>query len=161
MKLNIALALICLAGMLSVYSCSIPANAELEKPNIKKAIDQFEEFWETEDMALLSKIIAHDSNMINIGSDAGEYFIGWEGLKSSIEQMLPVLDSIQIEVKNQIIQVHTTGNVAWFSEIWSWNFVYSGQRVMMENQRLTGVLEKRDGQWVIVQFHNSVPVLPS
>lgn len=45
-----------------------------------------------------------------------------------------------------------------FTQVWDWDFLMEGQPVRSEGQRLTGVLEKRNGNWVFVQFHNSVPV---
>ena len=131
---------------------------EAEKAKVKSVVDQFEQFWETEDMDLLARIMAHDADMVNYGSDAAEHFVGWEALKESVEKMLPSLENTKITVKDQVIKVHPSGNVAWFSEVWDWNLVVEGKPVHSGDQRLTGVLEKRNGSWVLVQFHNSVPV---
>ncbi len=102
-------------------------------------VDQFEQFWETKDMELLSRIMAHDADMVNYGSDALEYVVGWESLKESVEGMLPSLQNIKITVKDQVIKVHHSGEMAWFSEVWDWDLVAEGKRVRSEGQRLTGV----------------------
>jgi len=109
-------------------------------------------------MELLLRIMAHDADMVNYGSDAAEHFVGWEALKESLERMLPSLENIKITVRNQVIKVHPSGNLAWFSQVWDWDLVIEGQPVHSAGQRLTGVLEKRNDNWVFVQFHNSVPV---
>jgi len=140
------------------YGCNENANTGKEKTEIKKTVDQFAQFWETENMELLTKIIAHDSDMVNYGSDATEVFIGWLAFKEAVEKMLPSFENTKINVRNQVIKIHSSGKLAWFSEQWDWDLVYGGKQVQIPNQRLTGVLEKRNGQWVIVQFHNSVPV---
>ena len=129
-----------------------------EKAKVKSVVHQFEQFWETQDMELLSRIMAHDADMVNYGSDAAEHFVGWEALKESLERMLPSLENIKITVRNQVIKVHPSGNLAWFSQVWDWDLVIEGQPVHSAGQRLTGVLEKRNDNWVFVQFHNSVPV---
>ena len=129
-----------------------------EKTKVKEVVDQFEQFWETQDMELLSRIMAHDADMVNYGSDAAEHFVGWEALKESLERMLPSLENIKITVRNLVIKVHPSGNVAWFSQVWDWDLVIEGQPVHSAGQRLSGVLEKRNENWVFVQFHNSVPV---
>lgn len=129
-----------------------------EKTNVKIVIDQFTQFWETHDMELLSKIMAHDSDMVNYGSDASEHFVGWKALKDSVEKMLPSLQDIKITVSDQVIKIGSAGNVAWFSEVWDWDLKIGGNPVQINGQRLTGVLEERNGNWVFVQFHNSVPV---
>lgn len=131
---------------------------EDEKAKVKSVVDQFKQFWETKDMRLLSRIMAHDDDMVNFGSDKPEYFVGWEAFEQAAEEMIQVLDDVRIAVKDQVIKVHPTGNVAWFSQVWDWDLKVEGKSVHSEGQRVTGVLEKRNGQWVFVQFHNSVPV---
>lgn len=144
--------------MLWMSACAQKVDIEAEKAKVKSVVDQFEQVWETKDMELLSKIMAHDADMVNFGTDAAEHFIGWEALKGSVEKMFPSIDNIKITVKDQAIKVHPSGQVAWFSEVWDWDLVVEGQPVHSEGQRFTGVLEKRNGNWIIVQFHNSVPV---
>ena len=131
---------------------------EAEKAKVKLVVDQFEQFWETGNMELFSRIIAHDADMVNYGTDATEYFVGWEELKEAVEKMLPSLENTKITVRDQVIKVHPSGNVAWFSQVWDWDLAVEGKPVHSEDQRLTGVLEKRNEKWVFVQFHNSVPV---
>ena len=109
-------------------------------------------------MELLSKIMAHDSDMVNYGSDASEYFVGWEEFKGALVKMLPSLQESKITVKDQVIKICSAGDVAWFSESWDWNLKVDGNPVQINGQRLTGVLEKQNNNWVFVQFHNSVPV---
>lgn len=130
--------------------------AEQAKVNI--VVNQFNHVWETKDMATFSEIMAHDADMVVYGSDAPEHWTGWEPLKEAVSQMMPALENVKISVKSLTIKVHPTGQVAWFSEIWDWDFLMDGKSIHSPGQRLTGVLEKRNGEWVIVQIHNSVPV---
>ena len=130
---------------------------DAEKARVKSVVDQFVQFWEKKDMELFSRIMAHDADMVVYGSDAPEHWIGWEPLKESIEK-LPSFENTKITVKEQVIKVHTSANVAWFSVVYDWDMVVEGKPVHSEGQRLTGVLEKRNDNWVFVQFHNSVPV---
>lgn len=134
-------------------------NANDEKLRVESAIDQFTQAWETKDIELLSRIMAHDADMVIYGTDAPEQWVGWESFKTSVAEMFTALGNIKIAVKNRSIKVHPSGDVAWFSQIWDWDLVVEGKPIRSEGQRFTGVLEKRSGEWVIVQFHNSVPVL--
>ena len=109
-------------------------------------------------MELFSRIIAHDADMVNYGTDAAEHFVGWEALQKAVEEMFPAFENIKITVKDQVIKVHSSGTVAWFSQVWDWDLVAEGQPVSAPGCRFTGVLEKRNNSWVFVQFHNSVPV---
>ena len=54
--------------------------------------------------------------------------------------------------------VHSSGEIAWVREIADWHVSVGGERIEVNDMRITGVLEKRDGAWLIVQMHVSVPV---
>ncbi|MDD5264433.1 MAG: nuclear transport factor 2 family protein [Candidatus Bipolaricaulis sp.] len=63
------------------------------------------------------------------------------------------------EVRN--VQVHPprSGKVPWFSATLDDVVVWDGKTDRFgEGLCWTGVLEKRDGRWVIVQVHASLPV---
>ena len=140
-----------------IHGTKQKVDIEVEKARVKSVVDQFEQFWETEDMRLFSRIIAHDADMVNYGTDAAEHFVGWEALKESVEKMLPSFENTKLTAKDQVIKVHPSGNMAWFSEVVDWDGVAEGKPVRI-GFRLTGVLEKRNDNWVFVQFHASVPV---
>ena len=129
-----------------------------EKTRVKSVVDQFTQVWETKDMELFSRIMAHDADMVVYGSDAPEHWVGWEPLKQAVQKMLPSYERAKITVKEQSFKIHPAGDVAWFSQVWDWDMVMDGKPVRSDGQRLTGILEKRNGSWVIVQIHNSVPV---
>ena len=147
------------AAFLATIGCAQKTDIEAEKAMVKSVVDQFEQVWETEDMGLFTKIMAHDADMVVYGSDAPEHWVGWDPLKESLEKMFPAMENTKITIKEQTIKVHPSGNVAWFSEVWDWDLVLEGKAVRSDGQRLTGVLEKRNGNWVFVQIHNSVPVM--
>lgn len=130
-----------------------------ETARVQQTVEQFNHIWETKDFDTFSRIMAHDADMVVYGSDAPEHWVGWKALEEAVRQMLPVLDNVTVTVREQTIKLHRDGEVAWFSEIWDWDYSIEGNPVHSEGQRLTGVLEKRKGAWVIVQIHNSVPVV--
>lgn len=146
------------AAYVALSGCTQKVDLEAETVKVKSVVDQFAQVWESEDMELFSRIMAHDADMVVYGSDAPEHWVGWEPLKESVEKMLTSLENTKITVREQSIKVHPSGTVAWFSEVWDWDMVLEGKAVRSEGQRLTGVLEKRNGNWVFVQIHNSVPV---
>jgi hypothetical protein len=151
-------ALFLVATFLAMSACARKVDLEAEKAKVKAVVDQFEQLWETEDMELCSRIIAHDADMVNYGTDAAERFVGWEALKESIQQQFEAYDNIQFSASAQALKVHDSGKVAWFSELADFDLVAQGQPVSLKGARITGVLEKRNGNWVFVQFHASVPV---
>jgi uncharacterized protein (TIGR02246 family) len=153
--LGVAGALLAITGCARVDH---PVDPAAEKPRVKAVVDQFQQVWETEDTTLFAKIMAHDADMVNFGSDASEHFVGWDALRDAVGGTFPALDSTKLVVSEQVIHVDPDGRTAWFSEMIDWNLRMNGQPVQMKGCRFTGVLEKRDGDWVIVQFHNSMPM---
>lgn len=131
---------------------------EAEKASVKAVMDQFIHSMETENMAETAKLVAHDDDMVSFGTDASERWVGWDGMKQSMEQQYASFEGTKLTVRDQVIHVNDTGNTAWFSELVDWHTTAGGQQVDLVGSRATGVLEKRDGNWLVVQMHFSVPV---
>ncbi|MGD8777924.1 MAG: nuclear transport factor 2 family protein [Ignavibacteria bacterium] len=131
---------------------------EIEKQNVKAVLDQFIKASETENMELLSKVYAHDPDMVVFGTEAGERIVGWDSLKAVMEKQFAATENSKFSIRDQVIKVHVSGTAAWFSELIDCEIVSEGETTNMEGLRATGVLEKRNGNWVIVQIHYSIPV---
>ena len=131
---------------------------EAEKTAVKALIDDFVKFWETEDMELFSKVFAHDDDMVVFGTDAAEHWIGWEQFKESAQKQFESMENIQLTTRELGIKVHKSGEVAWVSFLMDGKGEAMGEPFSLEGVRFTGVMEKRNGDWVIVQYHVSVPV---
>jgi ketosteroid isomerase-like protein len=156
MKYTIVL-LIVMTGII-ISGCSKTVNLETEKAAVKSVIEQFGKAIETEDIGMLETVMAHDNDMVCFGTDDAERWVGWPALEASIEQQFAAFDSTQLSTRDQVIKVNRTGNTAWFSELYDWKMVAQGQPVSLIGARVTGVLDKRNGKWVCVQFHISLPV---
>jgi ketosteroid isomerase-like protein len=145
-------------AVLFTGGCSERIDLQAEKAAVKQTVDQFETMLENDDVSMLESMMAHDNDMVNFGTDASERWVGWDQLKSSVEAQFAAFESTRLTVKDQSIRVHPSGRVAWFSEVVDWAVVSGGKPIEIPGSRLTGVLEKRNDRWVIVQFHASVPV---
>jgi ketosteroid isomerase-like protein len=100
---------------LGLSACTQKVDLEAEKAQVKTMIDQLEQLFETEDMEIFSRIYAHDSDMVIFGTDAAEHFVGWEPVKESFQQSFASFENTRLTVKDQVIKVHKSGEVAWFS----------------------------------------------
>ncbi len=132
-------------------------NITSEKIKVKHVVDEFYKIWETKDMNLLSSIVAHDKDMVNYGINYDLVFVGWNALRDSIAKMWSVMENTKVNIRNQVINIDPHGYVAWYSEMCDMDVSYGGHPMKIYNQRYTGVLQKRNGNWVIVQFHHSIP----
>ncbi|MEJ2690588.1 MAG: nuclear transport factor 2 family protein [Deltaproteobacteria bacterium] len=145
-------------ALLAMSACHPRVDTKAEKTEAQAVVNQMIQAFETKDINLFAKITAHDPDMVNFGTDAAERWVGWDALKAAVEKQFAAFDKIKLTAKDQVVHVNPSGNTAWFSEVVDWDIVEKGKPTHMEGSRLTGVLEKRDGNWVIVQFHVSIPV---
>ena len=71
---------------------------------------------------------------------------------------MQAFDVESLDRREETFQLHSRGGVAWFSTVFDIEISVGGERAILEGLRTTGVLEKRNDDWVIVQAHTSVPV---
>jgi ketosteroid isomerase-like protein len=133
-------------------------DVEAAKVAVGSVLDQWIQIMDTENLDLFSKLMAHDPDMVNLGTDAAERWVGYEALENSMKKQFESLEESNATSRERVITVNKSGEVAWWSEFWDWKGKAQGQPFAIEGMRLTGVLEKRNGNWVIVHVHASVPV---
>ncbi len=148
-----------LAGLLFLLiSCSPVGNdfnVETEKPLVEKAIHNSIGWAKNKDIGLLYSIIANDTNYVEVHPN-GRVVNGFEDFKKAEEfWMNDDFKAIRYEIKELKINFSRSGDVAWFFCILDDMNEWKGQPANWENTRWTGVLEKRDDTWVIVQNHFS------
>lgn len=135
-----------------------PVDLDAEQAAVKAVLDQFDQVWINEDLELLSRIFAHDPDMVIYGTDAAEVFLGYDALHANLVTQFEAYSNSRVSSRDRVIRVHGGGEVAWFSQLWDIQVETGGETASVEGMRLTGVLEKRNGTWLMVHFHGSVPV---
>jgi ketosteroid isomerase-like protein len=145
-------------AFLAMSACTQKVDLEAEKAKVKAVIDQNIQMLVTEGIELASKIYAHDNDMVFYGTDTAESMVGWEAIKETLQKQFAGSETKKVSVRDEVIKVHDSGKVAWFSAILDWDVIADGQAVKLEGVRATSVFEKRNGNWVFVQAHLSVPV---
>lgn len=101
--------------------------------------------------------MAHDKSMLSFGTAPTEHHAGWTEWKTAHLEQFEAIDKADIRSKNLKVYISQTGDVAWFANVTDWTMVIQGEALVMHNVRITGVLEKRNSEWKIVQIHASVP----
>lgn len=147
-------------ALLGLVSCQLKKenpvwNKDSEKVIIEEKIRNTMEWAIKKDTALLYSIIARDENFLEVHPNdrivngitdfrKAEKF--WLDLKYRV---------VKCEIWDMKIHLSHDGTVAWFfcrlNDIGEWD----GQPTSWENTRWTGILEKREGQWRMVQQHFS------
>jgi ketosteroid isomerase-like protein len=134
------------------------ADIQAEKAAVKSVIDEFTLAFVTEDIEMMTRIHANDNDMVIFGTDAAEHFVGWEPWKESLNAMFESFDEIVLEARDQSITVNEAGMVAWVTGFYDWTLTAMGEPMVIDGMRVTWILEKRSGGWVICHMHGSMPL---
>ncbi|ETN96669.1 nuclear transport factor 2 family protein [Zhouia amylolytica] len=150
--LFIAVTLICLTS-----SCTPKTDSETKKSVVAKTINSFYQSFEQKDINLMSEVMAHDDSMLSFGTAMFDIHKSWSEWKENHIAQFKAFDRATINPTNLNVYLSKNGNVAWFADITNWALVIENETIEIDNVRITGVLEKRDHEWKIVQIHASVP----
>ena len=157
-----------LAGTILIgYSCnqSSPTvtrefDPELEKTIVDQVIHNAICWAMTKDTAALFNTFVPDSTLFIFSPDSASTLTGFKTIRYLADNvwMTDHFKAVECNVKNLRIQFSKGGDVAWYScyldDISEWD----GQKSGWLNVRWTGVLEKKEGKWLIMQMHFSYPL---
>jgi hypothetical protein len=146
--------------IVSVYSCKgkekeiyIDENKEIQL--VRQSIDNVFAWAVNKDFDLFYGSIANDSDFISVTPYERVKFGFNEVRKDSSFWGSPYFKAIRHELRDLHISFSQNRDFAWFfcylDDINEWK----GEPANWVNTRWTGVLEKREGRWVIVQQHFS------
>jgi len=122
---------------------------------IEKTINSSIGWAKTKDLGLLYSVVANDTNFLEVHPD-GKVVRGFDDFKKAEKfWMSPDFKAVRYQIKDLNIHVSESGSVAWWFCILDDINEWKGQPASWENTRWTGVLEKRNGKWQIVQQHFS------
>jgi hypothetical protein len=101
--------------------------------------------------------MAQDEDLFYFWTGSTHTVVGWnQHLKTFETFMDPRFKAIRTEVRDLRIHLSHSGDVAWYSAMLDDVVEWEEKRGGGEDIRWTGVLEKRNGHWVIVQMHASL-----
>lgn len=107
----------------------------------------------------LFSIWADDENILSFFLNSKSMALGITAFKKNVEKFrTPDFKATRLEHRDMRINFSKSGDVAWFSCFLDDCGSFKGQESCVLNALKTGVLEKRDGKWVMVQSHSSYPV---
>lgn len=155
-SLKSLLVLACLFyALLSCNRVDDSFNIDKEKQRVEKAINNSIGWAKTKDLNLLYSVIANDTNYLEVHPNNKVVKGFKEFTKAEAFWMNPDFKAIRYEIKDLKIHFSKSGDVAWFFGMLDDMNEWKGQPASWENTRWTGVLEKRNRNWMIVQMHFS------
>jgi ankyrin repeat protein/Tol biopolymer transport system component len=107
------------------------------------------------DFRLLYSVIANDEDFLEVHPD-GAVVKGFEDFrKAETLWGSPDFKAVRYEIRDLRIKLSQSRDVAWFFCLLDDINEWQGRPANWENTRWTGVLEKREGRWIMVQQHFS------
>jgi ketosteroid isomerase-like protein len=126
-----------------------------EKAVIEKVIRDNICWALTKDRPLAESTMVHDERLFIFNPDS-KSTVGWDQLVKGFDfWMDPRFRATKSDIRDLRIDVSHSGDVAWWACILDDLGEWDGKPIGWRDTRWTGVLEKRDGRWLIVQMHFS------
>jgi len=109
------------------------------------------------DRDLLLGLMAHDPDFFIFHPDSGSTIVGYDAFEEMVDRvfMNEAFRATGFAVRDMRINLSQCGTVAWYSAVLDDHGEWNGRSSSWIDTRWTGVLEKRDGSWQIVQMHFS------
>ena len=127
-----------------------------EKTKISSICDQYSKAWGTEDIVLFSELFVHSADLVIF--DGSSTYKGWEAWKQRLETSFPNAQDVQVSFRDHNIQVNSSGTAAFLTATEDVAYVENGKSFSFKGMRVTWILLKMEGKWVIIHGHWSVPV---
>lgn len=146
------LTFLCLMTALMASACvSLAADDQAAEAAVRALVRANAE----KDIQTLSRLMAHDADITSY-TIGGRKYVGWPDFERDMQEEFHSATTIEIPIRE--LKVWTKGDVAWYvMEVDYIRTVARGsepQRALLP-LRETGVLERRNGEWVLLSWHES------
>lgn len=132
-----------------------PSVSLADDHNAEAAIRALVQANAEKDVDTLSKLMAHDADITSY-TIGGRKYVGWPDFERDMKEEFQSAHRIEIPIRE--LKIWTKGDLAWYAmELDYIRTVVQGnesQRALLP-LRETGVLERRNGQWVLLSWHES------
>lgn len=117
--------------------------------------------YSKQDLDEIISFFAPDSDVVVIGTAEDERVVGIDNIRESWKRSLD--EPVHLHIKITWHSLTCRENVAWFSVELHYAVQLDEESTLNLSTRGTGVMEKRDGTWLLCQYHSShpTPALPS
>lgn len=129
----------------------------LPEKEVEIAIEQFFYAMDTQNLEIMNELVAHDTDMVHIGTDKKEIWRGWHELKKATVEQFEGLEYYKAQIRNLQVTISPSGDAAWYSHLLDARIKSNGKEHVWEGARFTGVFEKQNNRWIMVQSHVSIP----
>jgi ketosteroid isomerase-like protein len=108
------------------------------------------------DLPAMSKLMAHDADITSY-SIGGRKYVGWSDLERDIKEEFANVAALDLPISE--LKVWSKGDIGWYTMELDYVRIL-GQGLDQQRAALplreTGVLERRNGQWLLLSWHESL-----
>ena len=147
-----------LAAFIATGAAVTGGDTDTEKAKIVKAIETSIKWcFPDKSRERLYGSVVNDSTYFMFQPDSRATIDGFEAFRKFSERVFMVdeCQPLGSTIKNLRVIVSRSGDVAWFSCLLDDWGEWAGEPWNWENTRWTGVLQKTDGRWLMMQQHFS------
>lgn len=149
---------IILLAVILTPSCQTKIDPEAEKAAVAKVIDDNIAWFKTKDFPLLYGTYTSGPDLFMYQLDTATTIRGFDAFRAYSEGWKnPDVRYGGHKLHELNIHLGKSGDTAWFEALLEDCAIVKDRPARCFTTRLTGVLEKRDSRWVIVQQHFSLP----
>jgi uncharacterized protein (TIGR02246 family) len=127
-----------------------------ERASISFLCDQYAKAWATEDIDIFSALFDHTGDLLIF--DGSSTYNGWEAWKNKLESSFPSAQDVKVSFRDHKIQINSAGDAAFLTAKEDVSYIENGKSFSFNGMRVTWILVKTEGKWVIIHGHWSVPV---
>ena len=121
---------------------------------VQATLQQWKDAYTQRDLDGALAVIAPDDDVVGIGTGPDEWRVGPEQFKAQIERDFAQSEALSVDYEPLVVS--EAGPVAWVAGRASVQARVDGQDLTLTG-RFTAVLEQRDGKWLLMQTHFSLP----
>jgi len=121
---------------------------------VRATLQQWKDAYSQQDVDGVLAVIAPDDDVVGIGTGPDEWRVGPEEFKAQLERDFSQAEALAVAYEPVVVS--EAGPVAWVAGRASVQARVDGQDLALAG-RFTAVLEHRDGRWLLVQTHFSLP----
>ncbi len=122
---------------------------------VQDTLHRFADAFSKRDMASLTAVLAPDPDVTFFGTGGDEERVGLSEITEQIQRDWSQSESASINWGG--LSVSNAGPVAWVAGDITFKAKANGKDITFPG-RMTAVMDKRDGHWLIDQWHLSVPM---
>jgi uncharacterized protein (TIGR02246 family) len=121
---------------------------------VQATLQQWKDAYSRRDLDGVLAVMAPDAGVVGIGTGPDEWRVGPGEFKAQLERDFAQSEALSVDYEPLVVS--EAGSVAWVAGRATVQARVEGQNLTLTG-RFTAVLEQREGRWLLVQTHFSLP----